>query len=135
MSVDPYDDVRVLLEVTPGEAFDRWSIAMVKAARLMDGDAVSIAKAEASDISVSVQRLTLPADLSQVVELFSCVGRLRQINGALWDLENTARQDDHDPAQFKSIIREIQQRNAERSELKTAISRIFGSSGDLKQYG
>ena len=115
----------VKVEISPGELIDRITILEIKAARIND-------EAKRANIGVELSELTaarrgaVPAS----ARLAALTGELREVNGALWDIEDEIRAleaaGDFGPA-FIELARAVYKTNDRRSAIKRKINELLGS--------
>ena len=115
----------VKVEISPGELIDRITILEIKAARIND-------EAKRANIGVELSELTAArqAAVPLSARLTALTGELREVNKALWDIEDEIRAleaaMDFGPA-FVELARSVYKTNDRRSALKRKINELLGS--------
>ncbi len=115
----------VKVEISPGELIDRITILEIKAARIDD-------EAKRANIGVELSELTAARQgaVPASARLAALTGELREVNGALWDIEDEIRAleaaGDFGPA-FIELARAVYKTNDRRSVLKRKINELLGS--------
>jgi hypothetical protein len=123
----------ILLEVGAGELLDRFSILEIKARRAQSEPQGSRIRRELGDVRRAVEGAGLLAS-----DFESVLTELRDVNSALWEIEDDIRDCDtrHDfGARFIDLARAVYTTNDRRSRLKRQIDDRFGSGvGEEKVY-
>ncbi len=115
----------VKVEISPGELIDRITILEIKAARIGD-------EAKSANIGVELRELTAArqAAVPLSARLTALTGELKEVNQALWDIEDEIRAleaaGDFGPA-FIELARAVYKTNDRRSALKRKINELLGS--------
>ena len=115
----------VKVEISPGELIDRITILEIKAARIGD-------ETKRANIGVELSELTAArqAAVPASVRLTALTGKLKEVNQALWDIEDEIRAleaaMDFGPA-FVELARAVYKTNDRRSALKRKINELLGS--------
>ncbi len=115
----------VKVEISPGELIDRITILEIKAARIDD-------EAKRANIGVELSELTAARQgvVPASARLAALTGELREVNGALWDIEDEIRAleaaGDFGPA-FIELARSVYKTNDRRSAIKRQINELLGS--------
>ena len=115
----------VKVEISPGELIDRITILEIKAARINDD-------AKRANIGVELSELTAARQgaVPASARLAALTGELREVNGALWDIEDEIRAleaaGDFGPA-FIELARSVYKTNDRRSAIKRKINELLGS--------
>ena len=116
----------VSVDVAPGDLLDRITILEIKSARL---------KAESALHNVRTELATLHAARDRTIPFGSGLNRLtaelRQVNEALWDLEEAVRRREASGdfgEEFVQSARSIIHANDRRAAIKQAINRRLGAS-------
>ncbi len=115
----------VKVEVSPGELIDRITILEIKAARIAG-------EAKRANIGVELSELTAARQAAVPVSasLTALTGELKEVNQALWDIEDEIRAleaaGDFGPA-FVELARAVYKTNDRRSDLKRKINELLGS--------
>ena len=113
------------VDISPGELIDRITILEIKCARLTALD-------HQSDLALQLDELerVLREDVAPIRELRHLTEELREINGALWALEDEIRvldgRGDHGE-RFVGVALEIVRRNDRRATVKSRINEALGS--------
>jgi len=107
------------------EAADRLSILQIKRERIRDPRKLANVEAEL----LQAEPLLLDC-IPQTTEFQSLFGRLKELNGRLWDIEEKIRQ--HERAgkfgpEFVVLARSVYRTNDDRYRLKREIDRLLGS--------
>jgi predicted nucleic acid-binding Zn-ribbon protein len=116
----------LLIEISPGELFDRITILEIKNARLTDGRQLRNVRHELTLLEAARDRAF--ADLA---DLAAEIGDLRDVNDQLWRIEDDiraceARQDFG--AEFVGFARAVYRLNDRRAAIKRTINERLGSS-------
>ena len=115
----------VKVEISPGELIDRITILEIKAARIGD-------EAKRANIGIELEELTAArqASVPASARLTALTGELKEVNQALWDIEDEIRAleaaMDFGPA-FVELARAVYKTNDRRSALKRKINELLGS--------
>lgn len=124
--------MRVKVEISPGELFDKITILSLKQEKI--GDPEKRANVERDKASLQ----SVASSLNILEGLDALVGDLKDVNGHLWDIEDAIR--DHEAsgtfdAAFVELARSVYITNDRRAALKRAIDELFGSDiGEVKSY-
>ena len=123
----------LLVPASPGELLDRLTILQIKAERLTDPAKLPPIRAELAALA-DVRRRSLP----HTPELDALARDLRQVNEALWQIEDDLRAadaaGDFGP-RFVYLARRVYRTNDRRSALKRRANVLLGSAfRDEKQY-
>ncbi len=122
------------VEISPGELADKLSILEIKAERILDpAQSENVAVAlnvirTAYDEMIATARGGADGGISELTRRL--YKDLRQINEAIWDLENEVRERgaaDDFGRRFVRIARAIYERNDERARIKRQIDKTLGS--------
>jgi hypothetical protein len=115
----------VKVEISPGELIDRITILEIKAARITD-------EAKRANIGVELSELTAARQgaVAASAGLAALTGELKEVNEALWDIEDEIRAleaaMDFGPA-FIELARAVYKTNDRRSAIKRKINELLGS--------
>jgi len=115
----------VKVEISPGELIDRITILEIKAARIGD-------EAKRANIGVELSELTAARQAAVPLSdrLTALTGELKEVNEALWDIEDEIRAleaaVEFGPA-FIELARSGYKTNDRRSALKRKINELLGS--------
>lgn len=114
-----------LVPLSWGEVIDKMTILEIKSGRLSGENALANVKAELSRLSeIAAPHLSKHPGLSELRD------RLRQVNEALWDIEDAIRKKEADGVfddQFVELARSVYKRNDARAALKREINKLVGS--------
>lgn len=124
--------MRVKVEISPGELFDKITILSLKQEKIDDpAKRANVDRDKASLESVA-------ASLQAMDGLEALVGDLKAVNGQLWEIEDLIRDHEADgrfDAAFVELARSVYITNDRRAALKRAIDELFGSDiGEVKSY-
>jgi len=124
----------ILVEVAPGELFDKITILEIKAARITD-------PAKLANIRVELRALETARDaaIAVVPGLDALVAELKRINDRLWHIQeglrDCMRRADVGPT-FVQVARDECEANDERAAVKRRINELLGSRlVEEKSYG
>lgn len=125
--------MRVPVEIAPGELFDKLTILEIKAERITDPEKMSHIAAERETLERSrVEHLPAVAELDELRT------RLKSINEALWDIEDSIRDHEREGTfdeDFIQLARDVYRTNDQRAEIKRRINAILGSDiAEAKSY-
>ena len=115
----------VKVEISPGELIDRITILEIKAARITD-------EAKRANVRVELGELTAARQgaVAASARLAALTGELKEVNEALWDIEDEIRAleaaMDFGPA-FIELARAVYKTNDRRSAIKRKINELLGS--------
>ena len=124
----------IQIPVSPGELLDKISILRLKSERIRDAG-------KQENVRFELQQLQDVADreIAEADELAGPVGRLFEVNGSLWDVEDALRE--HEQRRdfgdaFVALARSVYVLNDERAALKRTINDLLGASiVEEKSYG
>ena len=115
----------VKVEISPAELIDRITILEIKAARIGDETKRANIGVELSELTAARQAAVPLSD-----RLTALTGELKEVNQALWDIEDEIRAleaaMDFGPA-FVELARSVYKTNDRRSVLKRKINELLGS--------
>ena len=115
----------VKVEISPGELIDRITILEIKAARITDEGKRANIGAELSELTAAREGAVPSSD-----RLAAVTGELKEVNEALWDIEDQIRAleaaRDFGPA-FIDLARAVYKTNDRRSAIKRKINELLGS--------
>jgi len=113
------------VEISPGELIDKITILEIKRERLVDAAKLKNVQSELAMLEASRDRAIAPSD-----ELTGLTAELREVNEALWQVEDELRQSeragDFGP-RFIELARSVYQRNDRRASIKRQINQWLGS--------
>jgi hypothetical protein len=116
----------ILVEVAPGELIDKITILEIKTEQIRDPAKLANVRTEL-DILASARDKTIPRS-SQLDEL---TAQLKQVNQALWDIEDDIRlcekAKDFGP-RFIELARSVYFQNDRRAAVKRQINEALGST-------
>ena len=115
----------VTIEVAPGELIDKITILEIKSERIDDPAKLANVRIEHETLAVS-RDAALPAS----EELSALTAALREVNEALWDIEDDIRDCERrgDFGEgFIGLARSVYMTNDRRAELKRRINDLLGS--------
>ncbi len=126
------DASSILVEISPGELWDKITILRIKTERIADPGKLHNVLHELGVLEAAAAQATLSGELSDVVR------RLAEVNGALWDVEDEIRicerRQEFGP-RFVELARSVYRLNDERGDLKRQINLLFGAIiFEEKQY-
>lgn len=113
------------MPVAWGEVIDKLTILEIKSARI--GDAAALANVR-HELAI-VAAVARPA-LDRITGLAGCMARLREVNSALWGIEDELREKEaagqFDEA-FVALARSVYRTNDERAAIKRQINALTSS--------
>jgi tetratricopeptide (TPR) repeat protein len=115
----------VSVEVAPGELLDKITILEIKAERIRDEAKLGNVRRELATLQAARDR-SLPA--SSALALLSA--ELKQVNEALWDIEDEIRVQERNEsfgARFIELARSVYRQNDRRAAVKRRINDLLGS--------
>jgi hypothetical protein len=126
-------DVMARVAIAPGELLDRIGILEIKSERMRDAAKRSQVLAE-----LAALREGGVSAAQRSVEVGCLAATLKEINQALWDIEDALRAceraGDFGP-RFVELARSVYRRNDERAAIKRRINALLGSPwGEQKEY-
>jgi hypothetical protein len=114
-----------LVPLSWGELLDKISILDIKSERVHAADALKNIRAELKQLNA------VAADLLKGDErLRVAIGRLREVNEKLWEIEDRIREKERDQAfdaEFIELARSVYRNNDERAAIKREINVYTGS--------
>ena len=115
----------ILVEIAPGELIDKITILQIKSERIAAADKLKNVRVEL-DVLAAARDAAMPA----TVELADLTAQLKQINEALWDIEDgirdCEREQDFGP-KFIQLARSVYHSNDRRAALKRQVNELLGS--------
>lgn len=114
----------VLVPVSVGELVDKITILEIKRDRLKDPAKLINVKTELLELMGALGKLELP-------DLSSQFSALREVNGALWDIEDFKRlceKSQNFGQDFVDAARQVYIKNDKRAQIKKEINTMCGSS-------
>ena len=128
------DRKSILVEVAPGELFDKISILEIKAARIADPAKLAHVRDE-----LAMLKSVREASISLFDALVPCLRELKAVNEALWDIEDAIRAEEAAARfgpRFIALARAVYQTNDRRAAIKKRINELLGSTlVEEKSYG
>ncbi len=113
------------VEIAAGELFDKITILQIKSERITD-----VAKRQNVQSELHVLSQSLDASIPRTSELDALTRDLKQINEALWDIEDEIRdcerRQDFGP-RFIELARAVYKTNDRRTAVKRQINNLTGS--------
>jgi hypothetical protein len=124
---------RIVIEISPGELWDKITILRIKAERITDASKLANVRFELA----ALEKVSVSATVHSA-ELKHCIDRLRAVNELLWNVEDDIRRceqrRDFDAA-FIELARSVYRLNDERGRIKREINVLLASSiVEEKQY-
>jgi hypothetical protein len=119
-------DNHFAVPVSAGELFDKISILEIKTARITD-----VEKRRHVSVELDLLRRERDQRLGRSEELDRLVAELRQVNEALWEIEDDIRVCERDAdfgPRFVELARSVYTTNDRRSALKRQINDLLGSA-------
>lgn len=116
----------ILIEVGPGELIDKITILEIKSERMSDAEKLRNVRHEL-DILNAARAAHIPA----TAELARLEARLKEVNEALWVIEDDIRQCEADRdfgEEFVALARSVYRQNDKRAALKKEINLLTGSA-------
>ena len=112
-------------EISPGELIDKITILEIKLERLDDTAKIDNVRTEL-DTLAETRAAVVPAS----PELASLTAELKEINGRLWEIEDSIRERERDKdfgPDFVELARGVYMTNDRRSRVKRRINELLGS--------
>jgi hypothetical protein len=119
----------ILIPVAAGELFDKKTILEIKRQRIRDPQQLANVERELGLLTAIAGRLLAGLDSAGPVERLEC--ELREINAALWDLENAVRAHEQSGSfgeGFVGTARSIYAGNDRRAAVKRQINLLLNSA-------
>ncbi|MGB3811269.1 MAG: DUF6165 family protein [Parvibaculum sp.] len=116
----------ILIEVGPGELVDKITILAIKSERMRDEGKLKNVRHELAVLDAA-RRAHIPAS----AELTRLEAALKEVNEALWVIEDDIRQCEADKdfgPKFVELARSVYKQNDKRAALKKDINLLTGSS-------
>ncbi|MEQ8283676.1 MAG: DUF6165 family protein [Parvibaculum sp.] len=116
----------VLIEVGPGELIDKITILRIKSERMSDAAKLANVRHE-----LDVLERARAENLADSAELRRLEAALKEVNEALWVIEDDIRQCEADKdfgTKFIELARAVYKQNDKRAALKKEINLLTGSS-------
>ena len=113
-----------LVPVSWGELYDKISILEIKAARIVEPEKLVNVGRELSALQACTATQPSCSELERLRR------QLRQVNEALWDIEDEIREKEHEQSfddDFVQLARSVYLRNDERAKIKRQINDLLHS--------
>ncbi len=124
---------KVILEVSPGELLDKWTILQIKSERVSDPEKLRNVREELSVVE-RTKRETIAASAG----VDALILELKGINEQLWDIENRIREYERVQdfgVDFVALARSVYQTNDRRALVKKKLNDRLGASfSEVKEY-
>ncbi len=115
----------ILVEIAPGELIDKITILEIKSERIADAGKLKNVRVE-----LQVLEAARDAAMAASAELADLTAQLKQVNEALWEIEDAIRDcergQDFGP-KFIELARSVYHSNDRRAALKRQINELLGS--------
>ena len=115
----------ILVEIAPGELIDKITILEIKSERITDAGKLKNVRVE-----LQVLEAARDAAMAASAELADLTAQLKQVNEALWEIEDAIRDcergQDFGP-KFIELARSVYHSNDRRAALKRQINELLGS--------
>ncbi len=115
----------ILVEIAPGELIDKITILEIKSERIADAGKLKNVRVE-----LQVLEAARDAAMAASAELAELTAQLKQVNEALWEIEDAIRDcergGDFGP-KFIELARSVYHSNDRRAALKRQINELLGS--------
>jgi hypothetical protein len=124
---------KVSIEISAGEALDRYTICLVKADRVED----AARNAQAIAAVGEMLKATRNQRLHEHASYGDWINELLVVHGQLWDVENEIRgyeAEKNFDQFFVRAARRVYQLNDKRSEIKSRIDKAYGHAPEIKEY-
>ena len=115
----------ILVEIAPGELIDKITILEIKSERIADADKLKNVRVE-----LDVLAAARDAAIAASAELAELTAQLKQVNEALWEIEDAIRDCERGQEfgpKFIELARSVYHTNDRRSALKRQINELLGS--------
>lgn len=126
----------ITIEVAPGELLDKLTILDIKSERISDPAKLANVRIELATLTASRERA-----IPESVELVELWRQLKEVNLALWDIEDEIRLCERDRdfgPRFIELARSVYRHNDRRAAIKRQINELLGSKlieeKDYAQY-
>ncbi|HMM15787.1 MAG TPA: DUF6165 family protein [Parvibaculum sp.] len=116
----------ILIEVGPGELIDKITILEIKSERMSDVEKLRNVRHE-----LGILNAARAAHIPATAELARLEARLKEVNEALWVIEDDIRQCEADRdfgEEFVALARSVYKQNDKRAALKKEINLLTGSA-------
>jgi hypothetical protein len=115
----------ILVEIAPGELVDKITILEIKRVRITQPDKLRNVEVELATLDDARSKAMPPSE-----ELRRLTDQLREVNEALWVIEDDIRQCERDGdfgTRFIDLARSVYRQNDKRAALKRQINDVLGS--------
>jgi hypothetical protein len=115
----------ILVEVAPGELIDKITILEIKSERIADAGKLKNVRVE-----LDVLAAARDAAMAASAELADLTAQLKQVNEALWEIEDAIRDCERGQEfgpKFIELARSVYHSNDRRAALKRQINELLGS--------
>lgn len=116
----------ILIEVGPDELIDKITILEIKSERMSDAEKLRNVRHE-----LGILNAARAAHIPATAELARLEARLKEVNEALWVIEDDIRQCEADRdfgEEFVALARSVYKQNDKRAALKKEINLLTGSA-------
>jgi tetratricopeptide (TPR) repeat protein len=116
----------ILIEIAPGELLDKITILQIKSERIRDPMKLRNVRHELTVLEAAQQQATAPS-----AELQQLTASLKEVNEALWQIEDEIRLCERDQdfgPRFIELARSVYRQNDRRAALKRRINDLLGSA-------
>ena len=113
------------IEVSPGELLDKITILVIKSEHIADPAKLANIRQELSGLMAVRDREVAPSD-----ELTGLTAELKEVNEALWRIEDDVRRCDRDGdfgPRFVELARSVYRTNDRRAALKRRVNELLGA--------
>jgi hypothetical protein len=115
----------ILVEIAPGELIDKITILEIKSERITDAGKLKNVRVE-----LQVLEAARDAAMAASTQLTGLTAQLKQVNEALWDIEDSIRDCERGQdfgSKFIELARSVYHSNDRRAALKREINELLGS--------
>lgn len=132
-------ELKISVQIAPGEFFDRWSILRIKHANIQDINKRAVVLREMKQLEPeSLLLAEIARNEKFALALETKYNDLLQINRELWEIEDEIREcekkEDFGP-KFIHLARAVYLTNDRRAKVKREISDLFGAQTyEVKSY-
>ena len=125
--------VKILIPVSVGELFDKFTILSIKLIKITDPTKKKILKTEFNLLEDRIEEL-----VTGTIDKVIFYKRLIDVNVKIWDIENEIRELEAKKdfgVRFIELARQVYKTNDERSKIKADVNKFYGSEiSEVKQY-
>jgi hypothetical protein len=130
--------MRISVEISPGELYDKISILQIKKSRITDKSKLKFVLAEHTTLVYSVDIVQNNLSPEQTKNLTNLLTHLETINDKIWDIEDNIRECERRKdfgSEFIQLARSVYLNNDERARIKKDINTLFDSDiQEAKSY-